>query len=236
MPRFYRAALEPGYEALLDLALSPRERAQYERLRSARRRRDWLAGRVAAKALLLEHLRETDASASDAFDALKLKDIVIVPDPQGAPKALVQGQKLRGVSLSLAHSHGQGFAGLALLEREGHIGVDLERIRPVHPKLKERILSAEERVMLAEHFSPERESQGLVLLWTLKEAAYKALCAASAASKLSWRDLRVELEPLRGREGRACIKLSLPAAPTRKIEAGYQLEGDFYRAWALLPR
>ncbi len=233
MPRFYRAVLEPGYEALLDLALSPRERAQYERLRSERRQRDWLIGRLAAKALLLEHLRETGALASDT---LELKDIVIVSDPQGAPKALVQGQELKKISLSLAHSGGQGFAGLAELEREGHIGVDLERVRPVHPKLKERILSAEERGMLAEKFLPKRESEGLVLLWTLKEAAYKALCAASALPEtLRWCDLRVALESPGEREGQAHITLNSPAAPARKIRAGYRLEGDFYRTWALLP-
>jgi phosphopantetheinyl transferase len=231
MPCFYRTVLEPGYETLLDLALSPRERAQYERLRSERRQRDWLIGRLAAKALLLEYLCK-----ESAYEALEPKDIEIISSPSGVPRVFVGSQEIRKISLSLAHSSGHGFAGLTEIEREGHIGVDLERIRPVPPKLKERILSAEERVTLAERFSPKHESRGLVLLWTLKEAAYKALCAASAASKLSWRDLRVELKPLRGREGRAYIKLSLPAAPTRKIEAGYQLEGDFYRAWALLPR
>ncbi len=174
MPRFYRATLEPGFEELLAVVLSPRELDLYSKLKGERRRRSWLVGRLAAKALLL-----------GAGTALDPRDVEVLPDGRGVPRALLRGEPLP-LSLSIAHSRREpeggrlsveGFAGLADLEGEGHIGVDLERVRPLHPRLVERAFHPEEREALCA-LKEQAQAEGLVARWALKEAAYKALGAA----------------------------------------------------------
>jgi len=92
MPRFYRATLEPGFEELLAVVLSPRELALYTKLKGERRKRSWLVGRLAAKALLL-----------GAGAALDPRDVEVLPDGRGVPRAFLRGEPLP-LSLSIAHS------------------------------------------------------------------------------------------------------------------------------------
>ncbi len=240
MPRFYRATLEPGFEELLAVVLSPRELDLYSKLKGERRRRSWLVGRLAAKALLL-----------GAGTALDPRDVEVLPDGRGVPRALLRGEPLQ-LSLSIAHSRREpeggrlsveGFAGLADPEGEGHIGVDLERVRPLHPRLVERAFHPEEREALCA-LKEQAQAEGLVARWALKEAAYKALGAAGLLPSprgpglglsLSWRDFLTELStsPRPHRDQPARVRV-----PPLRVElvAGVHFEGAFCRAWALLKR
>jgi len=202
---------------LLTAILSPRERLQYEAFRSERRRRDWLAGRLAAKKLIIERQR------AQGDGDLKPAEIEIAYGPRGEPQALVRGKRLEGIALSIAHSCGHGLAGFSHLDAEGHIGVDIERIRPVHPKLAKRFLSPEELGELQARFNA---TEGIILHWTLKEAALKAL-GPITASRPSMRQLRVRLTE---QEGRAYIS---PPTPSLSLEARYWREEGFYLAFAL---
>lgn len=162
-----------------------------------------------------------------------------MPTPSGAPRVLVKGELLE-VSLSLAHCGDRGLAGLADPTREGRIGVDIERVRPVHPRLAERLLRPEERKLL-EELSPQGGDDPctLVLAWTLKEAAYKALRPALPSEvSLPLRALRLRIRD-RGRGGSAPDGVSVVYAPEEGREIALPAEaervGDFWLAWALLP-
>lgn len=222
MPRFYRATCEEISDDLLELWLSPRERARLDGFRSDKRRRDWLAGRLAAKALLIEYLQ--DRGEGDRRPA----EIEIAYGPRGEPQAYVRGERLGEIALSIAHSGGRGFAGLSEASQEGRIGVDLERLRPVRPDLIKRFLSAEERKALTSRFPGERASEGIVLFWALKEAAFKAL--RPAFPTLSLRHLRIVLSD---DPGSARILLRTPEPVL--LNAGYRGGDGFCSAWALVP-
>lgn len=127
--------------------------------RSEKRRAEWLAGRLAAKRLMRDALGWSPAAWQIGRD--------------GAAPAIL-GADLPGVVLSLSHSDGMGAATLSDTRTEGSAGIDLQRIRPVHPGLCARVFSQEERGQIARLFGAESDPAGMLLLWALKEAAIKA--------------------------------------------------------------
>ena len=177
--------------------LMPDERAVWKSWPSPKRRAEWLAGRLAVKRLLQEMYDTNPVTCRVAREGV-------------AP--VVWGECPSGLSLSLSHSGGLGAASLCRSE-EGTVGVDVQRIRPVHGGLAARVLSAEERAQA------EGQADGLLLLWALKEAAIKA-------RRLPWgralRDLEVRLmEP-----GHALIAVPGEAAQMAvyvRIENGWWL-------------
>jgi phosphopantetheinyl transferase len=213
----------------LESWLSPRERAWLDGFQSEKRRRDWLAGRLSAKRLIMEHLH--DRGESDRRPA----EIEIISGSHGEPRALIHGEPLSGMALSIAHSGGCGFAGLSEVSQEGRIGVDLERLRPVRPDIIKRFLSAAEREALLSRFPDERASEGIVLFWALKEAAFKAL--RPAFPTLSLRQLEVRLSAWGDRTGRTGTAQIFPLRTQEIVFLGaaYRSEDGFYTAWALAP-
>ncbi|MCS7197999.1 MAG: 4'-phosphopantetheinyl transferase superfamily protein [Candidatus Bipolaricaulota bacterium] len=140
--------------------LTPREAYVLQKIRDPARRRDWLAGRLAAKKLIQDYLLE------QAGVRLNLAQIEITHDKHKAPGVTSP----LTLPISIAHSAGHGFAALVT---HGSIGVDLQEIRPVRPDLAKRVLSEHERKQLT-HFFAERELEGLLVFWALKEAAIKS--------------------------------------------------------------
>ncbi|HED04910.1 MAG TPA: 4'-phosphopantetheinyl transferase superfamily protein [Candidatus Fraserbacteria bacterium] len=203
--------------------LAGEELAQLARLRSPWRRRDWLAGRLAAKRLIRRYL------AHELRLSLALSQILIGYEALGQPRASLAspaGERwpqaadlLKELSLSLAHSEGWG---LAALSGAGEIGVDLQRVRPLRVGLAQRILSPSERARLAERFSC-REPAALLLYWTLKEAALKAL---GFGLRLPMRAVQVELAR---QSGRARLRIELPGGP-RYAVAAYRSEPPGFQA------
>lgn len=155
-------ALEPGADqAPLAELLSPAELALAAGFPAAKRRRDWLAGRLAAKRLLRARFAE------DGRD-LGLAEIEVLPASDGSPFVRVPGAAVCRYPLSLAHS---AAGGIAALGRPGaRVGVDLERVEPRGASFLRLISSADE-------WTPgmERDPAEQTRLWTLKEAVAKLL-------------------------------------------------------------
>ncbi|MDH4224932.1 MAG: 4'-phosphopantetheinyl transferase superfamily protein, partial [Deltaproteobacteria bacterium] len=82
-----------------------------------------------------------------------------------------------GITGSLTHSGGWAAAAVARVEDFRGVGVDLERMRPVSNGLAQRILLPPEAAWLADHPRPD---QGLMWMFSAKEALYKALHPAGA--------------------------------------------------------
>lgn len=195
--------------------LSPAELIRLKAFPSERRRRDWLAGRIAAKALLRQFFFE------QKHLTLKPSKIEISYGLRGSPLARIDGLLCEDLSLSISHSHGWGLAGLAPIE-EGRVGVDIECIRQVHTRFASHLLTQMELKVLHEAFSG-REHEGLILYWTLKEAAVKALQLTFPMSQLEvWLDC----------PGRAHIVLPWQDVV---LEAYYERKGDFFTSYALVP-
>lgn len=137
--------------------LTPREQHEYDGLPHAARRRDWLAGRYAAK-------RAIGTRWNMPADRIELAST-----PGAAPRACVRG-RTGGWSplpdrLTIAHRDGVAIA--AAFPSTASIGADLERAAAVSPLELRYVVSEAERSSL----------QGIdaTLVWILKEAAWKAL-------------------------------------------------------------
>lgn len=166
--------------------LTPAELLVWASWPSAKRRREWLAGRLAAKRLLR--------------DAFGLEPLACEIGKDGVAP-IVHGLERPGVSLSLSHCAGMGAASWSDVGTEGTVGVDAQWVRLVHPGLRDRVFRPEEQAQVGERFGSADDAAGLLLLWAVKEAAIKA-------RRMTWghalRDIQVTL----GREGAATVEIA----------------------------
>ncbi len=129
--------------------LTPGELARYRNLSATSRRRDWLTGRAALRKLL-RRLDLGPDTASLEFPA---------------------------ANLSLTHSGGMAVA-VACLDAPGPgLGVDLEAERPMRPEAARFFLGEDEMAKLNGRNAMDggaESEEGLLRLWTAKEALFKA--------------------------------------------------------------
>lgn len=119
--------------------------------------RDRYAGSLAAR-----------RAASSALRFDRLDRVELLREPGRAPRALViDGDERRDAALSLSLSHCEGRAAAVATPRGSRVGIDLERAGRVDSAHRRFFLSAAERRAARQHDG--------VALWTLKEAAWKAL-------------------------------------------------------------
>jgi len=139
--------------------LTPEELDVWAAWKLEKRKSEWLAGRLAAKKLMRDEIDLAPPDWSVGRDG-------------AAPS--ITGVTLPGTLLSLSHSGGFGAATLSDSYSEGSAGVDIQRIRPVHPGLCARVFTPAERAQVAARFGSEDSADGMLLFWALKEAAIKA--------------------------------------------------------------
>jgi 4'-phosphopantetheinyl transferase len=168
------AQLEPTW-------LGPRERERLAGLRIAKRRRDWLSGRRAAKVALARLLGDEAPGELD-----------VIPAESGAPVVHRRMRPLPGVGVSLVHSH--DLAGALAWRGDGAgPGLDLERVEPLHDGLLALALNPVELAYVNRGTGPMRTVRAL-RLWTAKEAVLK-----SRGVGLRWPLRSVHVEPAVGR-------------------------------------
>ncbi len=140
--------------------LTKAERETYGGI-SPRRRRHWLAGRVAAKDAVLAYLRA--ARGND----LCPQEILIENDASGAPclRANVTAADIGGLAVSISHKG--RFA--AAIVGSGPVGIDIERIEPREESFVALACSPAERALLA----ADDPATGLARLWVAKEVVAK---------------------------------------------------------------
>jgi 4'-phosphopantetheinyl transferase EntD len=165
-------------------ALSEAERDVWTGLVVERRRRDWLAGRIAAKRAVRAAFRERRWMVP-AYAAITVRN-----DADGAPSFAVDGRDALsvGLNLSIAHTEGAGLAAVASTRAAGTVGVDVEHPRPLSEALIRYVLSASEVERLA---VPPRPAA--LVLWIIKEAVLKAArasCRSMRDVELSWENTR----------------------------------------------
>ncbi|HEY0917176.1 MAG TPA: 4'-phosphopantetheinyl transferase superfamily protein, partial [Solimonas sp.] len=142
--------------------LSASERAAYDAL-SPRRRRQWLAGRVAAKDAVRAWLQRERGT-----EAVWPQEFTVVNDEAGAPqlRANVTATLPQGLQVSLAH---KGNLAVAIVGEQA-VGIDLERIEPREPGFLEMAFSPGELALLAGADADAEYTRG----WVAKEVAAKA--------------------------------------------------------------
>lgn len=195
--------------------LSAGERAAYDTL-SPRRRRQWLAGRVAAKDAVRAWLRR-----ERGIDAVWPQEFTVINDEAGAPRlrANVTSTLPEGLQVSLAH---KGKLAVAIVG-EQPVGIDIERIEPREPGFLEMAFTPAELALLAGADPDAEYTRG----WVAKEVVAKAagtglqgrprdyVIEARDGDCLCVNGRWVVTHPLRD----CIVGWSLPAAPQERAEA-----------------
>jgi 4'-phosphopantetheinyl transferase len=145
--------------------LSPGERKKAASLRFTKRRDEWLQGRMTAKKLLL-------ASAPE-YRTLSFQDIEILNAASGLPYYTLDGGRELPIHLSISHREKMAFCALTY-DLEVSIGADLEKIETYADSFIDTFFSDREIEWIHSCPSEERDLK-LVLIWSMKEAVFKAL-------------------------------------------------------------
>jgi phosphopantetheinyl transferase len=179
--------------------LAPPERATLARLSVGKRRRDWLAGRVAAKELV----RRRHGISGE--DALRRIEIVVQREGPHKGKPSYRIDELPGpFDLSISHSGDRAVAALASTPQEC-IGIDIEQIEARGESFEALALSSAERELVAQ-LDREERSVAVTQRWVLKEALSKAL-----GTGLRLRFERVTVHIADGETGReASVRFDAP--------------------------
>lgn len=189
--------------------LSHSEREQCRSLAIEKRRRDWLLGRWTAKHLVAHYIE----SAIGCRPALS--DIIISPDPDGAPRVRIAGDFPLSDALSLSISHSHHRSCCSLTAQPGWTaGIDLEFIEPREPAFVSEYFGDAEMELVARAPQPEQPLL-ITAIWSAKEAALKALR----------RGLTVDTRSI------ICLPETPKAAEWTPIRMTSQLTDDSLQGW-----
>ena len=147
----------------LTTLLSPAEFELFRRFGYAKRRREWLGGRLAAKHCLHGFLHKNTSGP------LLYGEYSLLPDATGRPHLEQPLAQYPAASVSISHSRGYA---AALLHPSGDCGIDIQQKTPQLASVQERFASDDELHLfdpLAAHLTR------LGLLWAAKEAVKKCL-------------------------------------------------------------
>lgn len=144
----YEAKRRTVWEALLP----PEEQERLYAFAYAKRQREFLLGRVAARQLLAERL------------GVSPREVPLRVASDGAVE--VEGSRY---AVSIAHSEEHAVAVIA----ERAVGVDLEQITSRRSGLERMLLHPDEQDLFER--LPFDKTRGVILCWTLKEAVLKAM-------------------------------------------------------------
>jgi phosphopantetheinyl transferase len=203
--------------------LTGSETARLVAFGSPERQEEWLSGRLTAKYAVW-------LTAADVCPRPSPRDIEVVADAHGAPRAYVRRDDRSSLAaeISLAHCPGAVACATSGLGRPGAVGVDVELVSAGLLDLVERFTLPDERRGLARSQRPEVAA---TVLWGLKEAAIK--CLGGRISRRRAFDVRVDEA-----HGRARVVLRERAGSADGWEAlvgGFRIVGQHVVAWVSRP-
>ena len=143
--------------------LAADEERTLERLATPKRKRDWLAARLAAKRVAGRRL----AALGRPQPAPEIR---ILNAPSREPFVALGASSEPSALLPISLAHASDYGACALAEPGARLGMDLERIEPRDPSWRDVMADASE--LGAETLS---SSEALTRLWAAKEAVLKLL-------------------------------------------------------------
>ena len=148
----------------LSLWFSVREREQLTGYKLAKRRSEWLAGRIAVK--LATASLNHDTATTD------YTQIEIDNRPGGRPFVKLHGQPYLYAKLDISISHSGAMA--AALAADRYCGIDIQILNNTLIRVQDRFCSKPEEKLLLDFFGESFRKMPLNFLWTAKEALRKA--------------------------------------------------------------
>jgi 4'-phosphopantetheinyl transferase EntD len=156
---------ETQYEAWL----TAEEMQLVSRFKLAKRKKEWLAGRICAKMAIIDYFHTfCQDQKMPVWNELSISN-----SDNGRPfPHLNRGERLpEGLDISISHS---GSFALALAARTC-CGVDIQKTSDTLVRIKERFCTDQEEYILSSTKQKNNPLMPLALLWAAKEAAKKAL-------------------------------------------------------------
>lgn len=202
----------------LTTLLSPAESEIFRRFRYAKRRLEWLGGRLAAKHCLHQLVNR---HTSGQFRASRFS---ILPDANGRPRLEQPPPGFPLLSISISHSRGYA---AALACQEDACGIDIQQTTPQLASVQERFATAEELSLIDPMVAPLTR---LGLLWTAKEAVKKCLLADHPSFFGAIRLTEVQYLPAEAIWTVRC-RLTHPAAMSARVRIGQHDEHLVACAW-----
>jgi 4'-phosphopantetheinyl transferase EntD len=148
--------------------LSPAEQDEFTRLRAARRRGEWLAGRWLIKGMLQRRVAE-DSETTSRVELCEIEILSRDALGRGQPPRVVLAGRLLPWHLSLAHHSGIVW-GAVSTDADLRVGIDVVPAEPIDLRADDLWFTPAELRWL-------RRSNDRLLgatLWSVKEAVYKA--------------------------------------------------------------
>jgi phosphopantetheinyl transferase (holo-ACP synthase) len=182
---------EAGADTFIPSSLSGKEMALLSTFTSAKRKREWLGGRFAAKyatARLLEQIESLD-------NDMDWSGHVILADENGRPY-LSANTENPAQSCDISISHSESMAA-AMAVNKGYCGIDIQKITPKVIKLMGRFCSPEEKEILQDFFpfGPDEQAAPLTKLWAAKESLRKVSAMASLPGFLELKLIEIITDP-----------------------------------------
>lgn len=164
-------------QALSKVFLDPTEQSRLEYFAFAKRQREWLSGRIAAKKAAMQLLPK-NPNQNNAYLTLRVEN-----DPVGRPYLLSQ---INQEPALLAHNHHtslpeisithSGGVAAALAVEHHPCGLDVQKITAKAINVRERFASPAEQTLLknAPALQNSGEAEAFTLLWAAKESLRKS--------------------------------------------------------------
>ena len=212
----------PGWA---DASLEPGERAAWEAIRSARRRQEWLMGRLAAKEAVRGRLEARGMAPEAAAIAIR-------PDAMGCPRAAGPAVEASGAPMAISIAHTRGVAAAVAGATADGLGLDIERIDRRRGDYERAAFSDEERRRLDAGPADQRAERAL-RLFCAKEAVAKAIGRGLMGSPLNLRVLDGDAAVTRAvLEVAGSLARTLPAFRGRRLPAWIGMSDRLVVAWA----
>lgn len=149
--------------------LHPQEKAIFNGYRLAKRKTEYLTGRICAKIAVQGFLLESGTSR----ETPTLPEIEIARTTNGRPTVYLPGDKARHLRVDLSISHSGDFA--AAVTAQSPCGIDVQMQKNTLLQVREKYCTDAETHLLANRLAHCEHLTRLTLLWAAKEAGKKAL-------------------------------------------------------------
>jgi phosphopantetheine--protein transferase-like protein len=130
----------------------------YNQLHNSKRKKEWLAGRFAAKSAMVAFCIAKNIGTS-------LKDLTILPNANGAPVCIEHPE----ITLSISHSHENAIA----IAAKQPIGIDIEYIANLDPVILDWYFTENEKRIICRNEDGAEKIRLMASFWSAKEAVSK---------------------------------------------------------------
>ncbi len=188
---------KPGEERAIINNLSREEMNRLNTFTQAKRKREWLGGRFAAKYTAVRLLERIESQKN----VMHWSSYTIIADENGRPFLSTSKEEImQHCDISISHS---GSLAAAMAVHKGYCGIDIQKVTQKIFKVSNRFCTHDEKQILQDFFvlEPENQAAHLTKLWAAKEALRKASYLRFLPGFLELELIEITADPLQQKAG-----------------------------------